>query len=300
MTKSFALEGASGRVSTWILHDSDKSFGGARRINRSDAKFWNEKGYGIFQTVQTFYGPRRIENLKYINAWAVDMDGSNKKEMLALIKTGLPPTLLVESKNGYHVYWRATDATQENWRAIMQNRLVPFYKADKKAKDLARILRVPGYYHMKNPQEPFLIQVVHYQHVTYTERQMLQFYKDLETPKLQKKLHKRTRKAHPMQGDFWDRVWNLNCQDALIQLSGSLHVNGEVYDFKQNVSGTLNIFVNGQSSSCWIDLEGRIGSMDDGGPTIAQWLNWFHKDYTKVVNIIKEVFPECLPQPILL
>ena len=300
MTRQIDTEATSGRVKTYALHDSDKSLGGVVKINRLDAPKWNARGYGIFHTVQTFYKERRIENLRYINAWAVDIDGGNKEEMLVKIKSGLNPTMVVESKNGFHVYWRATDATQHHWRAIMEHRLIPFYKADKKAKDLARLLRVPGYYHMKDPQDPFLIKVVHYQHVTYTEREMLQFYKDLETPKLQKKLHNRTKKAHPIEGDFWERVWNLNCEYALSRLSGSPYVAGEIYDFKQNTSGTLNIIVNNKSSSCWIDRDGRIGSMDEGGPTIAQWLNWFHKDYRKVVEIIKEVFPECQTQITLL
>jgi hypothetical protein len=287
-------------VQTYALHDSDKSLGGAKRIKRSDAQNWNSRGYGIFHTVQTFKYRRKVSDLVHINAWAVDLDEGTKAEQWARIDRGVAPTLVIESKNGFHVYFRANGATTETWKTIMEHRLIPFYKADKKAKDLARILRVPGYYHYKDPKDPFLVRKVLERKVEYTERDMLLFYKDLETPKLQKKLHNQTRKAHPMQGDFWDRVWALNCYDALIKLSGSCHVGFETYEFKQNASGTLNIFVNGKSSSCWIDLEGRIGSFDHGGPTIAQWLNYFHKDYVKVVNIIKEVFPECQAQTILL
>lgn len=286
-------------VQTYVIHDSDTSLGrGAIRINRSEAHEYNQKGYGIFHTVQSFYSKRRVADLANINAWAVDIDSGKdgsftKPEMMALIEKGLPPTMLVESKNGYHVYWAAMDATKENWPHIVQNRLVPFYKADKKAKDLARILRVPGYYHMKDPSNPFLVKKLWEKPILYTEREMLLFYKDLETPKKQKKLHNKTRNECPVSGSFWDHVWNLDCEYALETLSGSPYVGGETYDFRQNASGTKNIYVNGKSSSCWIDHQGRIGSMDDGGPTIAQWLNWFHKDYSKVVQIIKEVFPQC-------
>ncbi len=281
---------------TYVFHDSDPTQRGAIRINRKNAQEWNEKGYGIFHTVQEFFGPRRIENLTHINAWAVDLDKGTKEEMLARISKGLPPTMLVETKNGYHVYFSAKDATSENWKLIVENRLVPFYEADKKAKDLARLLRVPGFYHMKDPANPFMVKVVSSRTVEYTEREMFQFYKDLTTPKKQKLLHNRTKKDFPMDGSFWDQVWGLDCFEALTALSGSDHVGGETYDFKQNTSGTLNIIVNGKSSSSWIDTEGHIGSMDDGGPTIAQWLNWFHKDYSKVVQIIKEVFPQCKAQ----
>lgn len=286
-------------VQTYVLHDSDaevRKREGAMRIRREEALDWQKRGYGIFHTVQIFYGPRQLSKLEGINAWAVDIDKGSKEEMLARIQKGLVPTTLVETKRGYHVYWKAKDATRENWREININRLVPFYDADKNAKDLARILRTPGYYHLKDPANPFLVKIVSYHHVEYTEREMFQFYKDLETPKKQKKLHRQTQKQHPGQGSFWENVWNLDCQHALEVLSGSAHVGGEVYDFRQNSSGSRQIYVNGKSSSCWIDQEGRIGSMDEGGPTIAQWLNWFHKDYSKVVQIIKEVFPECQTQ----
>lgn len=281
-------------VQTYRLHDVDPSaHGGAVRIARKDAWEWNKKGFGIFHTVQQFDGKRRLDRLVHINAWAVDMDKGSKPEMLERIRLGLIPTMVVETKNGFHVYWKAKDATRENFRGILENRLVPFYQADKKAKDLARILRTPGFYHQKDPANPFLVKVVHSHRVEYSEREILQFYKDLETPKKQKREHNRLKKAHPLAGDFWDRVWNLDCEYALERLSGSEWVGGETYSFRPNASGTRNIYVDGKSTSCWVDQEGRIGSLDEGGPTIAQWLNWFHKDYKKVVEIIKEVFPEC-------
>jgi hypothetical protein len=183
-------------VQTYVIHDTDPSaHGGAIRINRAEAKKWNEKGFGVFHTVQEFFHKRRISNLRHINAWAVDLDGGTKEDMLKTILSGLVPTMIVETKNGFHVYWKAKDATAENWRPIMEHRLVPFYKADKKAKDLARILRTPGFYHMKNPTDPFLVKVVHYKHVEYTEREMFRRYKDLVTLNKQTKLHKQTQKS---------------------------------------------------------------------------------------------------------
>lgn len=281
-------------VQTYVLHDSDpSSHGGAFRINRRDAAGWNEKGFGVFQTVQEFRGKRKIENLVGINAWAIDMDSGTKPEMMARIKAGLIPTMTVETKKGYHVYFKAKDATQDNWKAIVEFRLVPFYQADKKARDLARILRVPGFFHMKDPNDPFMIKKVQYDHIEYSEREMFAAYPDLVTASKQKREHKKAMRAHPVTGSFWDRVWNLNCEYALDKLSGNPYVESEVYTFRENASGTKNIYVNGKSSSCWIDTEGRIGSMDHGGPTIAQWLNYFHKNYPKVVEIISEVFPEC-------
>lgn len=288
-----AQPNARREVQTWVFHDSDPTAPGPFRINREDAPEWNAKGYGVFQTVNYFVGPRKKINLRGINAWAIEMDEGTKEEQLELIKRGLRPTMVVETRRGYQVYFAAKDATVETWDAIVRDRLVPFYNADKRAKDLCRILRVPGFLHQKDPANPFLVKKVFEAPVAYTEREMLTFYPDVEGAKRAKKERARLKREIPQNAGFWDKVYALDCEMALERLSGSAHVGGETYSFQRNSTGTKNILVNGKSTSCWIDVEGRIGSADGGGPTIAQWLNWFHKDYRRVVEIIKEVFPEC-------
>lgn len=279
-------------VQTYVMHDSDPERRGATRINRRDAQSWNEKGFGVFQTVNYFRGPRVKANLLAINAWAVDIDTGTKSEQAKKIEQGLRPTMVVETKRGFQVYWKAKNASERHWKAIVWDRLVPFYGADKNAKDLCRILRVPGFNHLKDPANPFPVRQVAYRHVEYSEIEMIRFYPDQRA----KERHKKALKQAPMEGSFWDRVWRLNCEYALSKLSGTSHVSGETYEFRQNSNGNRNILVNGKSTSCWIDQDGRIGSLDEGGPTIAQWLNWFHKDYKRVVEIIKQEFPECQEQ----
>src|SRR3954454_14282930 len=128
----------------WALHDSDPKNHPMVRIHPDQAAEYNARGYGIFQTVNEFQGPRRIQNLTRINAWAVDMDDGTKAEQLARIKRGLVPTMVIETKRGYQVYWAAKGAKPEHWNAIVAARLVPYYGADTRARDLARILRMPG------------------------------------------------------------------------------------------------------------------------------------------------------------
>lgn len=283
-------------VQTYALPDSKESRGGAIRINRAHAQEWNAKGYGIFQTVNQFWTKRQTKNLVCINAWIVDIDGGDKELAWKKLMSGLVPTMIVETKNGYHGYWKAKDGTVDNWSAIVQNRLIPFYDSDKKAKDLARLLRVPGFYHLKDPANPFMVKKVHYAHVEYTEREMLAFYKDNVTSKKQKRLHNKIIKEQSVEGSFWDRVWSLNCMAALQKLSGHEYVKGETFEFKENASGTHNIYVNGKSTSCWIDADGRIGSFDEGGPTVAAWLNWYGHPWPRVIEMIKELFPETIEQ----
>ena len=83
----------------------------------------------------------------------------------------------------------------------------------------------------------------------------------------------------------------MDCKDGLERLSGHLGVRGEEYTFKQTSRG-WNIYVNGRLSSCWVDNQGRIGSLSKGGPSLYQWLVWFGHRPGEVARIIRDVYPE--------
>lgn len=281
------------------LHDSDEELkrkGAVTVASRDEATEWNREGWGIFSTVNDFKGPRRIQNLSRINAWAVDMDEGSKAEMWRKLSTArLVPSKVVETKRGYQAYWNAKDAIASHWNAIVLDRLVPYFGADPNARDLARILREPDFYHMKNPAEPFLVTVVHSRPVSYTEWQMAERFPDVGGSIRARKQAEQAKRQYrdPVAGDkFWDAVGNLDCMEALSRLSGHPAVGGEQYTFRRNASGTYNILVDGKGTSCWIDRNGKIGSLAQGGPTIAQWLRYFRLGYGDAAKIIKQLFPQ--------
>lgn len=260
-----------------------------KKICLSEAKKWNDIGYGIFWTINSFYGERQIRYLKHINAWAIDLDQGTKEEMMAIIKRGPTPSLIVESKRGYHIYFKAVDAQPKHWNSIMLDRLVPFYGADKNARDMARLLRVPGFNHLKEPTDPFLIKKLWECSVSYTEAQMDYFFPVKEDLKKQKKELFELRKDFKAEGNsFFEQIWNYDCIQALLALSGQDCVNNEVFSFSRNTIGTHQILVNNKSSSCWIDNSGRIGSYQKGGPTIWQWLRWYGNKDKDIYQIIKK------------
>lgn len=281
----------SGMVQFYRLHDQDPgAHGGAVRIKPEEASEWNQKGFGIFHTINSFNGARKIENLTRINCWAIDMDEGEKPAMLERVRSGLVPTRVVETKRGFHVYFAAKDAKPEHWNSIVLDRLVPYYGADKKARDMARILRAPGYYHLKDPASPFLVQTIWEWHVAYTEAQIAAFYPDQSAPERKAFVSEASKQGGGE--NFWQAVWNLDCQDALTRLSGRQEIGGEVFTFKPVSRGNLNIYVNGKSTSTFIDKSGRIGSLDGGGPTIAQYIRWYGKSWPETIRIIKELYPE--------
>ena len=92
------------------IHETEKGHG-ALRVNPNEADFWNQSGWGIFHTVNSFQGGRRKQNLNRINAWAIDIDCKDKDKKLEQIENApILPSLIVETKNGFHVYWNAKNA----------------------------------------------------------------------------------------------------------------------------------------------------------------------------------------------
>ncbi len=277
----------------YAIYDCDASKPGCIQITPEEALDLNQRGWGIFWTVNEFSGPRKKENLVRVNSWAIDMDTGGKNEQWTRIKRGLVPSRVVETKRGFHVYFDAKNGTAENWNAIVSDRLVPFYQADPNAKDLARILRVPGFYHSKNLLSRFEIKTVFEKAVSYSEADMLHFYPlgADKAKELERKREFRSELSH-CGDDLWERIWSLDCRDALERLSGTVHVNGEVYTFKPVSRGHQNIYVDGRGTSCFIDEHGRIGSLSKGGPTIWNWLAWYGHPKPAVYRIIQAVFPE--------
>lgn len=289
----------------FALHDSDRErFPGMRRIrSQAEAKALNAQGFGIHMALNEFRdNVRRKDHILRVRAWSVEMDDGTKDEQLARIEKGLTPTLVIESKRSFHVVWAAKDATVENFSAIVADRLIPFYNADRAAKDITRTLRAPGYYHMKDPASPFMVCEVFARNVSYSEAEMLSFYPDCGKKDEYAAEAREVVEQRVGTGGFWDRIWKLNCEEALYRLSGHWLVDGEHYTLKENRSnGTKTIIVNGKPSGSWIDRDGRIGSLSGGGPSITRWIKWFEtgandsasRDWKTIYRELWELFPEC-------
>jgi hypothetical protein len=122
--------------------------------------------YGIFVGVQRFFptwevtGARKsaLERLRVI---AVDIDSpdSDWREKTA----ALPPHCVVRTKNGHHIYWKLDDppGISDEAYPVLIELLADYLGGDKKAKDVARVLRVPGFFHQKDPENPFLVTLEH-------------------------------------------------------------------------------------------------------------------------------------------
>jgi hypothetical protein len=262
-----------------FIHDDSgiHNTNGMLQIQGSEAEKWNDDQWGIFMTVNKFSTERRSENLEKLQNWYLDIDNAadKKEEILKVINTklSLAPTYIVETRNGYHLWYAGKDMTLDNYKTVQKGLHKAFtstgHRADKLS-DITRVLRMPGFYHWKDPKNPFKVQIVGYTGRIYTESEMLKafpYQESVQEPEMRRKSE-------------WD---NEACLKAL---SGKPEVGGDEYDFF-NIYNGKRIVVNGKETGCWIDHNGFIGSYDGGGPTIVQWLMWYgHSAYaiTKILN----------------
>ena len=273
--------------------------------DEAEARYWNtpERAHGIFRTVNSFDGPRRKEHLIRIKAWAVDMDDGTKVEMRAkLLKSPLVPSAIVETKRGYQAYWcaRRDSAKPEHWNAIVLERLVPHYGADRNARDLARILRAPDYYHLKDPSDPFMVRLVWQHCVEYSERQMAEAFTwrpvaSVIEAHVERARAESSRSTSTASSDsdrpYWSAIYDLDCRDALDRLSGMAIVRSERFTFRTLANGNANIFCDGKGTSCWIDRSGKIGSLDKGGPSVVEWLRWYGAQWREIHETLQSLYP---------
>lgn len=153
-------------VMDWrAIHDTDK---GAQALNwrgtLPQAWQWlcdlNAQGYGIFVIVNATDGVgRKLENIAHIRAHMIDLDNVSAPANYerALSSYPAPGFAVQTSPNKYHVYWSVSPYTGNDRYETVQRKLRQVFDADPSIIDATRVLRVPGFYHMKRPDAPHLV-----------------------------------------------------------------------------------------------------------------------------------------------
>ena len=71
---------------------------------------------------------RDKEGVLEIKVWIVECDSLSKEEQKKLIDAApIKPSLIIESKNSYHIYYFAEDGTKENYEQVCTG-LGDYYK----------------------------------------------------------------------------------------------------------------------------------------------------------------------------
>lgn len=144
----------------------------------------NAKGAGIYFTVNRTNGKgRSAGDVEHIRALFIDFDAVDHDRVALLLETCLlSPSVIVESSKGkHHAYWilstEGEPFPKERFTEAQKALIQHFEGADPVIHDLPRIMRLPGFYHVKT--EPFMTQVVHNAGVYYTANELLSWINTL-------------------------------------------------------------------------------------------------------------------------
>lgn len=253
----------------------------------------NEWAWIFFSVNSMIEWERNKTSVKKLNSWIVESDSLTKQEQDQLIeKAPIPPSAIVESKKSYHIYYFATDATLENWERI--NRwLREYYHWDVKiCSDTSRVLRMPWFYHKKDPNNPYKITVKKIESIYYTEEEML---KAFPYQKIEKKLQEYKAPNITKARNIWEIMQLQSNRYMLQRLSNSMLVNWESVDFKKNTNWTDQIYVNWQSTSAWLDKNDMIWS-SEWWPTWIQRCTYYWHSKTTIYKWFLEYCNDLIPK----
>lgn len=120
---------------------------------------YNAQGFGIFCNINALDGVgRELSNVSYIRTHVVDLDDvtTARASYDQAVAAYPAPTFAVETSAGrYHVYWVVEPYVGNDFYTTHQRKLRQLYNGDKSIVDPTRVLRVPGFYHLKST--PFLV-----------------------------------------------------------------------------------------------------------------------------------------------
>lgn len=111
------------------------------------------------------------------NCVFVDMDlkegkyGSKDEFISALAAWDVMPTTLVDSGNGIHAYWDVKDLDAKSFM-YLQRRLCRKFNTDEAVCKIYQLMRVPGTYNTKDPENKKLCEIIYSSGISYTCEQL--------------------------------------------------------------------------------------------------------------------------------
>jgi len=134
----------------------------------------NRQGAAIYVTVNETDGKgRKAANITRLRAIWQDDDCGYEGNF------PLPPSMIISSSPGkFQRYWLSEGLSKEDYKGLMGT-MINEYGSDKDCgTDLARVLRVPGFFHQK--AEPYLITIVETCARRYTREELLKAFPPIE------------------------------------------------------------------------------------------------------------------------
>lgn len=118
---------------------------------------YNNLGCGIYIMVNKGDGKgRKAANVQAVRALFAEDDTGQQLDY-----SPLQPNLVIQSKKGDHAYWLLDNNQKVENFSIAQQTLISHHGCDIKCKDICRVLRLSGFFHVGDPANPFQIKIKH-------------------------------------------------------------------------------------------------------------------------------------------
>ena len=141
--RTFDDKKADARLTRTLYGSLAEHFEELRRLNR--------KGAGVFAVVNRVRpGGTADADVTDLRACFIDWDGGTASAPTP----ALAPSLIVDSANGPHFYWRLSEGEDQGRFRETQSALAAFYGSDPSVKNESRVMRVPGFLHNKTEPRP--------------------------------------------------------------------------------------------------------------------------------------------------
>lgn len=276
-------QGRKNLVTCRPLAEWKNSIGGLMDLNKS--------GAGIYFTPNPCKGGRMENNVTDLRWLYVDIDGGDKDSQFDRVAFApLPPTAVVESKNGLHLYFKLTgQCTVSAWKTACEG-LRQYFGGDEAISSTNEVLRVPGFDHLKNPSEPFRVRLDRYDpSVSYSSDEIIQAY-PITNP-IEKY-------AKEIPVSTLEKIKSIPIMDVLGRLGVDVR-KGFVYENGEQTSA--HVFKERNFFTRFSGKGGNGGSTIDavmmwGGKTLPEAIQWLKKEWgfedEKPSNDSKPVMPE--------
>lgn len=246
-------------------------------------------GCGVFFTVQRTDGRgRKASNIAEYRLIFAEWDNKG----VPLPDWPILPHAVVESSPGkFHVYWRVSGLCADTFKSIMA-RMVAM-GSDPAAKDAARVLRLPGTLHQKDPAAPFMVRLVeNFDAPPYPVDEMLKAFPPVEQPKQPPP----SKQPHP-QGQQGAILSDL--RDALAFLSSDAYADWIAVGLALKTLGDegIDLWLEWSATSDKFDAQGALDKWASFSPTAtgyqsifakARLAGWKNRSYAAAMNASAE------------
>jgi hypothetical protein len=145
---------------TFASREGDRIFPAHQHGSLKELSDWlttqNQTGGGVYFVVNETNGLGRTnKDITRVRAVSVDLDGAPVEPVM---EAKLKPHAIIESSPGrFQAFWRCKRIRLDEYTPI-QEALIKKFGADPACKDLGRVMRLPGFWHLK--KEPFMSRIV--------------------------------------------------------------------------------------------------------------------------------------------